>query len=79
MGVKPFFFIIGIVNEPVVAVLAIGEPEIIPKKPEETTETLAGPPEYFPARIVARSKSSPECHQPKPVNYKKPDLFSVPA
>ena len=42
---KPFFFIMGIVNDPVVAVLAMGDPEIIPKNPEETTDTFAGPPE----------------------------------
>jgi hypothetical protein len=33
------------VKAPVVTVLAMGEPEIMPNKPEDTTATLAGPPE----------------------------------
>jgi hypothetical protein len=53
-GENPTFFIIGIVITPVVTVLAIAEPEIIPNRPEDTTLTLAGPPEKRPATMVAR-------------------------
>lgn len=38
---KPEFFINGMVNAPVVTVSAMGEPEIMPKKPDDTTDTLA--------------------------------------
>ena len=55
---KPDFFINGIVKAPVVTVLAMGEPEIMPKKPEETTETFADPPDARPAIMVARSMNS---------------------
>ena len=34
----------GIVSAPVETVLATEEPEIVPKKAEDTTGTLAGPP-----------------------------------
>ena len=34
------------VNEPVVTVFAIDEPEIVPINAEEKIATLAGPPEY---------------------------------
>jgi hypothetical protein len=34
----------GIVKEPVETVFAIEEPEIVPKKAEDTTLTLARPP-----------------------------------
>ena len=44
-GEKPYFFIIGIVSEPVVTALATAEPEIMPNRPDDTTQTLAGPPE----------------------------------
>ena len=37
-------FMFGMVKEPVETVLAIEEPETVPKKAEDTTETLAGPP-----------------------------------
>ena len=53
-GEKPTRFIIGIVITPVVTVLAMAEPEIMPNRPEDTTETLAGPPEKRPAAMVAR-------------------------
>ena len=42
------------VSEPVVTALATAEPEIIPKSPDDTTQTLAGPPEKRPATIVAQ-------------------------
>ena len=48
----------GMVRAPVETVLATEDPEIVPKKAEETTETFAGPPVYFPARIVALSMNS---------------------
>jgi hypothetical protein len=44
-GEKPYFFISGIVSDPVVTAFAIAEPEIIPKNPDDTTQTFAGPPE----------------------------------
>jgi hypothetical protein len=47
--------IIGMVSEPTVTVLAIDEPEIIPKRPDAKIETFAGPPENRPAAAVARS------------------------
>ena len=37
-------FINGIVNVPVVTVLATELPEIVPKNADEMTATLAGPP-----------------------------------
>ena len=40
----PIFFILGIVKEPVDTVLAIEDPEIVPKKADDTTLTLARPP-----------------------------------
>ncbi len=48
-------FIAGMVSEPVVTVLAMEEPEIVPKSDDESTETLAGPPESLPATTCARS------------------------
>ncbi len=62
-AVKPYFFISGIVSDPVVTALATGEPEIIPNSPDDTTHTFAGPPEKRPAAIVARSMNS----RPRPV------------
>ena len=47
-GKKPVFFIIGIVNVPVVTVLAIDDPEIKPVIPEPKIAALAGPPLIFP-------------------------------
>ncbi len=37
-------FILGMVSEPVETVFAIDEPEMVPKKADDTTLTLAGPP-----------------------------------
>ena len=64
-GLKPTFFISGIVITPVVTVLAMAEPEIMPNRPEETTLTLAGPPEKRPAAMVARLTNN--C--PSPVSW----------
>ena len=47
--------IIGIVRDPTVTVLAMEDPEIIPKRPEAKIETFAGPPEKRPASAVAKS------------------------
>ena len=63
-GEKPTFFMSGMVMTPVVTVLAMADPEIMPNKPEETTLTLAGPPEKRPAAMVAKLTNS--C--PNPVN-----------
>ena len=40
----PIRFMFGIVKEPVETVFAIEDPEIVPKKAEDTTLTLARPP-----------------------------------
>ena len=40
----PFFFMAGIVKEPVVVTSVTGPPEIIPKRAEVMTEILATPP-----------------------------------
>lgn len=43
-GLKPAFFMTGIVSEPVIAVLATELPTTLPKKPLARTAALAGPP-----------------------------------
>ncbi len=53
---KPDFFIIGIVNVPVVTVFAIEEPDIKPVIPEPRIAALAGPPRIFPTIAKAKSK-----------------------
>ncbi len=55
------------VKVPVDTVLATELPEIVPKKPDANTATLAGPPTYFPA--AARAKSIKNL--PSPVLCKK--------
>ena len=45
----------GIVSEPTVTVLAMDEPEIMPKSPDPKIETLAGPPTKRPKAAEARS------------------------
>ena len=45
----------GIVNEPVDTVLAMEDPEIVPKNADDTTLTFANPPVYRPAITVAIS------------------------
>ena len=62
-GLKPTFFIKGIVSEPVVTVLAIDEPEIVPIKPDASTAAFAGPPRNRP--IVANARSIK--YRPAPV------------
>ena len=56
MGGKPVFFIIGIVNVPVVTVLATEDPEIIPVRPDASIAALAGPPLIFPTSANAKFK-----------------------
>ena len=53
---KPVFFIIGIVNVPVVTVFAMDEPEIKPVIPDPSIAALAGPPLIFPTIAKAKSK-----------------------
>ena len=53
---KPVFFIIGIVNVPVVTVLATEDPEIIPVNPDAKIAALAGPPRIFPTNANAKFK-----------------------
>ncbi len=59
-GLKPAFFIRGMVKAPVETVLAMAEPETEPKKPEAITATLAGPPTLRPARAMGRSRKKRE-------------------
>ena len=53
---NPVFFIIGIVNVPVVTTFAIEEPLIMPVKPEAMIEAFAGPPLNFPTSAIAKLK-----------------------
>ena len=55
-GGKPVFFIIGIVNVPVVTVFATDEPEIKPVNPEAKIAAFAGPPLIFPTKANAKFK-----------------------
>jgi len=52
-GLKPTFFMRGMVSVPMVAVLATPLPEMVPMKALATTETLAGPPLVCPTRDMA--------------------------
>ena len=54
-GLKPVFFISGIVTIPVDMILPTVDPEIVPKALEATTATLAGPPRRWPIQPMARS------------------------
>ena len=54
-GVKPTFFISGMVKAPVVATLAAELPLMVPIRPLEITATLAGPPALDPAIWLAAS------------------------
>ena len=51
---KPVFFIIGIVNVPVVKKFAMDEPLIIPVNPEAKIDAFAGPPLNLPTKAKAR-------------------------
>ncbi len=48
----------GMVSEPTVTVLAIDEPEIMPKSADPKIEIFAGPPAKRPATQEARSMNS---------------------
>ena len=52
----------GMVNAPVVTVLAMDDPEIVPINALEKIATLAGPPEYRPAITIAKSMNN--CPRP---------------
>ena len=52
-GVNPVFFISGMVNVPVVTVLAMEEPEYRPLSADATTAAFAGPPRRCPSRAKA--------------------------
>ena len=52
---NPSRFIIGMVNTPSVTVLATEDPEMVPNKAEDNTETFAGPPAVHPAMAMAMS------------------------
>src|SRR3990167_8668958 len=53
-------FMRGMLKIPSTTTLATADPEIVPKKAEETTDTLAGPPWERPATSLSRStKVSP--------------------
>ena len=54
-GLKPIFFIIGMVNAPDATTLATDEPEMEPKSAELIVAILAGPPRHLPVSAVARS------------------------
>ena len=51
--VYPIFFIIGIVNTPVVAELPEGDPEIEPNIADATTAAFAGPPVDHPVMALS--------------------------
>ena len=53
-GLKPVFFIIGMVSQPSTMTLATAEPEIVPNRLEDTTATLPGPPRAPPAMALAK-------------------------
>ena len=53
-GLKPVFFIMGMVTEPVVTVFPTEEPLTMPHRALEMTATFAGPPLDQPARRLAR-------------------------
>ena len=46
-GLKPAFFIIGIVMDPMDTVLATALPDVVPINPEAKTATIPGTPQRF--------------------------------
>ena len=83
-GLKPAFFIIGIVKAPVDTVLAMAEPEMVPVRPEAMTATRPGPPMTRPAkaRAMAITKSpAPERSRKAPnrinMNTKVEDILAM--
>jgi hypothetical protein len=61
-GRKPVRFMSGIVSQPSTMTLATAEPEMVPKRLEETTEIFPGPPRAPP--VTARAKSMKNCPVP---------------
>ena len=64
----------GMVNCPVVTTLATPDPLIVPMRPEEITETLAGPPLVWPTVPIAKSVNSriiPACSRKEPKRMKR--------
>ena len=53
-GLNPVRFIMGIVSQPSTMTLATAEPEMVPKRLDDTTATLPGPPRCAPATALAR-------------------------
>ena len=53
-GLNPVRFIIGMVSQPSTITLATAEPEMVPKRLEDTTETFPGPPRWPPAIALAK-------------------------
>lgn len=75
-GLKPSFFIMGMVMEPVVTTLEMELPETVPIKALLTTEVLAGPPSYWPNKPLQKSiitlAAPVPCRQaPKRMNMNK--------
>ena len=66
-GLKPAFFIRGMVKAPVETVLAMADPDTEPKNPEASTATLAGPPTVLPASAMGRSRKK----RLAPENFRK--------
>ena len=54
-GSNPFLIIRGMVKAPVVATFAAEDPLMVPIRPLEMMETLAGPPGRLPAIFIAQS------------------------
>ena len=54
-ALKPIFFIMGMVKDPVITAFAVLLPEIDPISPLDRTATFAGPPRNWPATAVAKS------------------------
>ncbi len=64
-GLKPVFFIIGIVNRPVDNTLVTGPPVIVPNIADETIAACAGPPRSLRVHRTATLISAvPPAHDP---------------
>ena len=61
-GLYPARIMSGMVTAPVVAALAEGEPEMVPKNADASTAVLAAPPRVQPAMAMASSLN----HSPTP-------------
>src|SRR5690625_2954752 len=70
---KPDFFMAGMVIGPVVSTLETAEPDIMPIRPDETTETFACPPRKRPniARAtLKKNEAAPVCWSATPKSKK---------